>query len=75
MVILFTMACRKKEPPKLNTKDLVLIDSLFNERKDSLYLLGDSLCEVRYDKLFSEVKDSIKKRRLKDIEEILGLQQ
>jgi len=62
-----------EEPPyELRGADYKIIDTVFQNQIVDIKLEMDSLCELRYDKLVSDAKDSIMKVRLLEIEKKLG---
>lgn len=63
-------SCTEKIPPKLSKKQLAEIDSIVRSEQDSIWKMYDAECEKVFLDYYDAAVDSIKQRRLEEIESI-----
>lgn len=71
IIILLCWACEQEPPERLTKVEKYTVDTIFNKIKDSLYIEMDSICKSKYDSLYQNSVDSIKKVRLEEIQFML----
>ncbi len=66
-------SCENEKPaPYVMPREMMKeVDSLFLNQKDSLLIMTDSICDTRYEAIYRQAKDSIKTKRLSEIEDII----
>jgi hypothetical protein len=69
-MILYFISCNDRDKG-LNAEQKLVVDSLYNVRNNKLREFSDSLCTLRKDTLFLQAVDSIEKRRMKEIDQLL----
>ena len=72
IVLLISFSSCEEPPYELGPSDYKMLDTLV--RKEIVLMKGDldSLCELRYDNLVANAKDSIMKIRKQEIKDKLG---
>jgi len=69
-IALFLNSCLEEPQVQLLQVDREYVDSIFTNSIDSLSDLSDSLCLIQREELFDFLVDSIKQKRLEEIQSI-----